>query len=109
VSSPVEITRDSVDGALRGAGGERLERWNARSDEAKDDYVERLRQGAREPGELAALLADPEAAEGWAEVHWLLKAEFCAWINEGRIGFTRRRRAAFALRRASGARLTAHV
>jgi hypothetical protein len=100
VSSPVDITRDSVEAALRSAGGERAQRWNSRTEEGKAAYVQRLRHGSSEPAELSALLVGPEAAGRWADVHWLRKAEFCAWINEGRTSWTRRRRAAFALRQA---------
>jgi hypothetical protein len=103
VSSPIEITRERVEAALRSVGGEREQRWSSRSEEGKEAYVERLRQGVREPAELSALLVDPEAAKRWADLHWLLRTEFCAWINEGRTRFTRRRRAAFALRRAPAA------
>ena len=100
MSSTVEITHDSVEAALRAVGGEREQRWNSRNEEAQDAYVQRLQEGSAEPAELSALLVDPEAFELWASVHWLLRAEFCAWINEGRTRFTRRRRAAFALRQA---------
>ena len=100
MSSTVEITHDSVEAALRAVGGEREQRWNSRNEEAQDAYVQRLQEGSAEPAELSALLVDPEASELWASVHWLLRAEFCAWINEGRTRFTRRRRAAFALRQA---------
>jgi hypothetical protein len=98
VSEPAEITRAAVDAAIRSVGGEREQRWDTSSDEAKDAYVQRLRQGAGEPVELSALLADPDAAERWAGLPWLLRAEYAAWINGARTGFMRRRRAAFALK-----------
>jgi hypothetical protein len=100
VNQPVEITRSEVDEAFRAAGGEREQSWRNRSEEAKDAYIQRLRRGAEEPAELSALRADPDAAERWAEVPWLLRAEYVAWINGGRTRFARRRRAAFALRNA---------
>ena len=98
MSQPAEINRDVVEAALRAIGGEREEGWDNRSEDGKDAYVRRLRQGGEQPAELTALLADPAAAELWAGVPWLLRAEYAAWVNSGRTGFTRRRRAAFALR-----------
>jgi hypothetical protein len=98
VSQPAEINRGVVEAALRAIGGEREQGWDNRSEAAKDAYVRRLRQGAEEPSELTSLLADPDVAARWAGVPWLLRAEYVAWINSGRTGFTRRRRAAFALR-----------
>jgi hypothetical protein len=101
---PTEISREAVAAAFRAAGGEREQSWDARSAAAKDAYVRRLREGASEPAELAVLLGDSELAERWANVPWLLRAEYVAWINSARTGFTRRRRAAFALKNASGER-----
>ena len=98
MSEPAEITRAAVDAAFRSVGGEREQRWGESGDEAKDAYVQRLRQGAGEPVELSGLLADPDAAERWAGLPWLLRAEYVAWINGARTGFMRRRRAAFALK-----------
>jgi hypothetical protein len=100
LDEPAEITRDVLEAAFRAVDGERERAWSSRSEEAKDAYVQRLRRGAREPVELSALLVDRELAQRWEGVHWLLRAEFCAWINAGRTGFTRRRRAAFALKQA---------
>jgi hypothetical protein len=101
MDEPPELTRESIDAAFRAAGGEREQSWDDRSDEAKQAYVQRLRQGADEPAELSALLADADAAARWAELPWLVRAEYVAWINDARTGFTRRRRAAFALRKAA--------
>ena len=98
MNEPVEITRAAVDAAFRAAGGEREQSWENRSDQQKDGYVQRLRQGAGEPAELSVLLADPDAAERWAGLPWLLRAEYVAWINGARTGLVRRRRAAFAVR-----------
>jgi hypothetical protein len=98
VSEPAEITREAVDSAFRAVGGRREQRWDTSSEEAKVAYVQRLRQGAREPVELSELLADPADAERWAGLPWLLRAEYAAWINGARTRFVRRRRAAFALK-----------
>jgi hypothetical protein len=98
VTDPTEITREAVDAAVRAVGGEREQRWESSSEERKAAYVQRLRQGASEPAELSVLLADPDAAERWAGLPWLLRAEYVAWINAARTGFMRRRRAAFAVK-----------
>ena len=98
MNEPAEITREAVDSALRAAGGEREQRWDTSSEEARVAYVQRLREGAREPAELSVLLADPADAERWAGLPWLIRAEYVAWINGARTGFVRRRRAAFALK-----------
>jgi hypothetical protein len=100
VSQPAEINREVVEAALRAIGGAREQAWDSRSEDAKDAYVQRLRQGADEPSELTVLLAGQDAADRWAGVPWLLRAEYAAWIKSGRTRFTRRRRAAFALRNA---------
>ncbi len=98
MSEPAEITREAIDAAFCAVGGEREQRWDTSSEEAKVAYVERLQHGAREPVELSLLLADPDHAERWAGLPWLIRAEYVAWINGARTGFMRRRRAAFALR-----------
>jgi hypothetical protein len=97
---PVEITLANVNTAFSAVGGERERDWDKLDDMAKDVYARRLQEKGREPVELSVLLTQSEAARRWAEVHWLVRAEFCAWISEARTGFIRRRRAAAALRHA---------
>jgi hypothetical protein len=70
-------------------------------DEGKDAYVQRLAANADEPSELTRLLGDDPAAENlWRSGHFLVRAEFCAFINEGRFGWQRKWRAKTALKAA---------
>jgi hypothetical protein len=71
------------------------------ADAKKDAYVSRLAANAQEPPELLTLLADDPAAElRWRGAHFLVRAEFCAFINEGRFQWQRKWRARTAIKAA---------
>jgi hypothetical protein len=95
------ITREVVNHQSQLAGGRVKQRWEALADEKKDAYVKRLATNAQEPPELLALIAhDPAAKERWSTAHVLVRAEFCAFINEARFPWQRRWRAKTALKAA---------
>jgi hypothetical protein len=92
------ITRDVVDHESQLAGGPVKAQWDPLDDEGRDAYVQRLAANVGEPAELLALSADDPAAEiRWRLTHFLVRAEFCAFINESRFGWQRKRRAKTAL------------
>ena len=97
---PVAMTMANVSAAFEAAGGDRKRNWDKLSERGKEAYVRRLQEKGHEPEELSVLLRKGDAAQKWAAVHWLVRAEFCASVNEARTGFMRRRRAAAALRHA---------
>lgn len=93
------ITRELVEHESRLAATSIRRQWESLNDNQKDAYVQRLAANAQEPPELVALLAaDPATAINWRSAHFLVRAEFCASINEARFGWQRRWRAKTAIR-----------
>jgi hypothetical protein len=75
--------------------------WGSLTDEEKDAYVRRLAANAHEPPDLLTLLAQDSAAETrWRATHFLVRAEFCAFINEARFQWQRKWRAKTAIKAA---------
>jgi hypothetical protein len=94
-------TRDALEHEALIVGGEVRKDWNSLTEEQKDAYVERLAANAKEPPELTALLEKPGAEERWRSAHWLVRAEFCAFITDAKFGWQRRWRARTVLRDAA--------
>ena len=95
---PLDLTIDEYEERLAVAGAERLALWRQMPDDERVLYVDRMRAGGGDPPELLVLLRDPENREAWGYVPWIVQREYCLWINEGRIGPIRQRRARIAIR-----------
>src|SRR5262249_26208998 len=90
---PLEITETELATAVSEAAPARQTAWAGLSPERRAAYLEETRRFGGEPPELTALLREGSMRETWNAAPLLVRLEWSRWINHGRTGLQRRRRA----------------